>query len=169
MQIFADSGVVAVVTVVTSFAECHPLWMTQISWYTKHRKMLKGIHVLLATTEFVWLQHRGFALPRAQGLNVRRCTQMGTGEQISPGRSQHHCLPWSVERPPGWPASSGLLMPCPFCMVNVGGFNMFVSLLEMMICKWYFRCMGVALDLNTNQTPQRGWHHSFHITSSRWS
>ena len=40
------------------------------------------------------------------------------------------------------------------CMVNVGGFNMFqrgliVSLLEMMICKWYVRCMGVALDFFT--------------------
>lgn len=57
------------------------------------------------------------ALPRAisrhldaQGLNVWRCTQVGTGQQISSGRSQHHCLPWSAERPPGRPASSGLLV-----------------------------------------------------------
>lgn len=65
-----------------------------------------------------------------QGLNVWRCTQVGTGQQISPGRSQHHCLPWSAERPPGRPASSGLLVenlktpPFWWWMLDIfGGFN----------------------------------------------
>jgi len=114
------------------------------------------------------------ALPRAisrhldaQGLNVWRCTQVGTGQQISPGRSQHHCLPWSAERPPGRPASSGLLVRILRRPLSDGECwiywrfqrGLIVSILEMMICKLSFLCMVypcITLDLNTNQTPKCG-------------